>query len=381
MGAATRSRTGTVETANRSRSTPARGCVDSRRLGGRGPGVAPPCELSQQACEDSGRSDNRAGEQVADLGKGQRNRVGPGALRGAAGGRLHGHGGVGFDGVSEEAIVSQGHGVPGAETEWAPAGIDTSVAHSARMYDWWLGGKDNFAADRAMGDAFARAIPTIRTMARENRAFMHRATRYLAGEAGIRQFLDIGTGIPTRPNLHETAQEIAPDARVVYVDNDPIVLVHARALMVSSGAGRTEYIDADLGEPEKILSNPSLTRTLDLSRPVGLMLVAVLMLLENAQDPWGNAAVLMDALPSGSYVAITHPGQDFNPDAMAGIVAAAQQGHMTVVPRVRDEVVRFFGDWELVEPGVVPVMAWRPDGEPPADPNAAYYWAGVARKP
>jgi hypothetical protein len=283
--------------------------------------------------------------------------------------------------VSEEAIVSQGHGVPGAETEWAPAGIDTSVAHSARMYDWWLGGKDNFAADRAMGDAFARAIPTIRTMARENRAFMHRATRYLAGEAGIRQFLDIGTGIPTRPNLHETAQEIAPDARVVYVDNDPIVLVHARALMVSSGAGRTEYIDADLGEPEKILSNPSLTRTLDLSRPVGLMLVAVLMLLENAQDPWGNAAVLMDALPSGSYVAITHPGQDFNPDAMAGIVAAAQQGHMTVVPRVRDEVVRFFGDWELVEPGVVPVMAWRPDGEPPADPNAAYYWAGVARKP
>jgi hypothetical protein len=287
----------------------------------------------------------------------------------------------GFDGVSEEAIVSQGHGVPGAEREWAPPGIDTSVAHSARMYDWWLGGKDNFAADRAMGDAFARAIPTIRTMARENRAFMHRATRYLAGEAGIRQFLDIGTGIPTRPNLHETAQEIAPDARVVYVDNDPIVLVHARALMISSGAGRTEYIDADLGEPEKILRNPSLTQTLDLSRPVGLMLVAVLMLLEDAQDPWGNAAVLMDALPSGSYVAITHPGQDFNPDAMAGIVAAAQQGHMTVVPRVRDEVVRFFGDWELIEPGVVPVMAWRPDGEPPADPNAAYYWAGVARKP
>lgn len=255
-----------------------------------------------------------------------------------------------------------------------------TVAHSARMYDWWLGGKDNFPADRALGELFIGAIPTIRTMAQENRRFMHRVVRYLAGEAGIRQFLDIGTGIPTKPNVHEIAQQIAPDTRVVYVDNDPIVLVHARALMAGE-LGTTEYIQADLGEPDKILHHPDLTGTLDLGRPVGLLMVAILMLLSDQEDPWLQARTLMDALPSGSYVAMTHPGKDFDPEAMAKIVAAAEQGRMTVVPRVRADVQRFFGDWELVEPGLVPVMAWRPDGAPPADPNAAYYWAGVARKP
>lgn len=270
----------------------------------------------------------------------------------------------------------------GVETnqEIAPPGIDISVPHSARMYDWWIGGKDNFAADRALGEAFMQAIPTIRTMAQENRAFLHRSARFLAQEAGIRQFLDIGTGLPTSPNLHEVAQEITPETRVVYVDNDPIVLVHARALMTSVGSGETNYIHADLREPGKILADPTLTSTLDLDQPVGLMLIAILMLLSDEEDPWAQAKELMDALPSGSHVAITHPGQDFDPEAMAGIVAAARQGQMTVVPRVRADVERFFGDWELLEPGVVPVMAWRPD-EPPADPNGAYYWAGVARKP
>jgi hypothetical protein len=268
-----------------------------------------------------------------------------------------------------------------ADREWAPPGIDTSVPHSARMYDWWIGGKDNFAADRAMGSAFAEAIPSIRTMALANRDFMHRVVRYLAGEAGIDQFLDIGTGIPTRPNVHEIAQEMAPQARVVYVDNDPIVLVHARALMVSGDRGRTAYIDADLRTPEKILSDPTLAETLDLDRPVGLLLVAILMLLADQDDPWGRVATLLDALPSGSYVAISHPGQDFNPEAMAAVVAAATGGGMTLVPRVRADVARFFAGWELVEPGCVPVLAWRPTGEQPADPGAAYYWAGVARKP
>ncbi|HEX5541285.1 MAG TPA: SAM-dependent methyltransferase, partial [Micromonospora sp.] len=169
--------------------------------------------------------------------------------------------------------------------------------------------------------------------------------------------------------------------RVVYVDNDPIVLVHARALMVSDERGRTEYIHADLNKPDKILNDPTLLDTLDLNRPVGLMLVAILMLLSDAEDPWDKVRTLMDAVPSGSYLAISHPGQDFNPEAMAGVAAAAGRGGMTLVPRVRDEVARFFGDWEMVEPGVVPVMGWRPDGEPPTDPNAAYYWAGVARKP
>ena len=277
--------------------------------------------------------------------------------------------------------MSLERGVEGTERELAPPGIDTTVAHSARMYDWWLGGKDNFAADRALGDAFAKAIPTIRTMAQENRNFLHRAVRHLVGEAGIRQFLDIGTGIPTSPNLHQTAQEIVPETRVVYLDNDPIVLAHARALMVSGNQGATEYIHADLREPEKILTNPTLIGTLDLSQPVGLMMVALLMLIPDTEDPWARARVLMDAMPSGSYLAVTHPGLDFNPEAMAGIVAAASQGRMTVVPRVRAEVQRFFGDWELIEPGLVPVMAWRPEGMPPADPNAAYYWAGIARKP
>jgi len=269
----------------------------------------------------------------------------------------------------------------GVEGEAAPPGIDTSVAHSARVYDWFLGGSDNFAADRAVGEAVVKAIPTIRTMARENRKFLGRVVRYLAGEAGIRQFLDIGTGIPTSPNVHEIAQEIVPDAHVVYVDNDPIVLVHARALMVSGALGKTAYIDADLREPEKILTDSSLTDTLDLSEPVGLLMLATLMLLGDEDDPWGKVDTLKDALPSGSYLAISHHGQEFNPEAMAGNVAAAEQAGVTLVPRVRAEVERFFGGWELVEPGVVPLVAWRPVDGPPDDPNAAYLWAGVARKP
>ena len=277
--------------------------------------------------------------------------------------------------------MSQDPAVAGAEQEWAPPGIDTSVPHSARMYDWWIGGKDNFAADRAMGQMFIQAIPSIRTMARENRNFLERVVRYLGDEAGIRQFLDIGTGIPTRPNVHEVAQEIAPETRVVYVDNDPIVLVHARALMVSDERGQTAYIDADLRKPEQVLADATLKQTLDLDKPVALLMVAILMLITDDDDPWAKARVLMDALPSGSYVAITHPGPEFNPEAMATVVGAATQGGMILVPRTRDQVARFFEGWELIEPGVVPVMGWRPEGSPPEDPNAAYYWAGVARKP
>ncbi|GAA2999691.1 SAM-dependent methyltransferase [Kitasatospora albolonga] len=269
-------------------------------------------------------------------------------------------------------------GLEGPAIERVDLRID--VPHSARMYDYWLGGKTNFPPDRALGEAFEQAIPSIKVMARENRRFLGRAVRYLAGEAGIRQFLDIGTGIPTEGNTHEVAQATAPDSRVVYVDNDPIVLAHARALMDSSGSGRTAYIHADLMEPEKILADPVLTSTLDLDQPVGLTLVAVLMLVADADDPWAKARVLMDALAPGSYVAITHPGLDFDPAAMASIVKAAARGEMTLVPRTRDQVARFFADWELVEPGVVPVMGWRPEGAEPADPGAAYYWSGIARK-
>ncbi len=264
---------------------------------------------------------------------------------------------------------------------WAPRGIDVSVPHSARIYDWWLGGKDNFAADRAMGEEFIRVIPTMRAMALENRRFVDRAVRYLVREGGIRQFLDIGTGIPTSPNLHEAAQSLAPEARVVYTDNDPIVLAHARALMTSTPAGVTRYVEGDLCEPEKLLLEQTLSDTLDLTKPVGLMLLAILMLLQDSDDPYSHVRYLMDALPSGSYLAITHPGRDFNPEAVAATVEMAVKGNIPYTPRIRSEVESFFDGWEIVEPGIVPVMAWRPDGEPPVDPYAAYYWGGVARKP
>lgn len=272
---------------------------------------------------------------------------------------------------------------PATEDQQQPhsSAIDNGVPHSARIYDYWLGGKDNFAADRAVAEALISAIPTVRSMAAENRRFVHRVARYLVGQAGVRQFLDVGTGIPTSPNLHEVAQEIAPETRVVYVDNDPIVLAHARALMISTEQGRSEYIHADLREPELIVNHRKLREVLDLNRPVALTVIATLMLLEDAEDPWRKIRVLMDALPSGSYVAITHPTGDFNPEAVKTAVDAAVDSGMTLVPRSRDEVARFFAGWELVEPGIVPVAAWQPDDGPPTDPHAAYYWAGIARKP
>ncbi|WP_431682345.1 SAM-dependent methyltransferase [Kitasatospora sp. KL5] len=264
--------------------------------------------------------------------------------------------------------------------DWQPPEIDTSLPHSARVYDYWLGGKDHFPADRALGEVFEQAIPTMRQMAKENRVFLGRAVRHLVREAGIRQFLDIGTGIPTGGNTHEVAQAEAPESRVVYIDNDPIVLAHARALLVGDERGRTAYIHADLRDPAAILSHPALTETLDLTQPVALMLVAVLMLVADEDEPHARVAELLDALPSGSHIVVTHPTADFDPETVAGVVAAADQGKLTLVPRSREQVAAFLGDWELLEPGVVPVMAWRQDGEPPADPEAAWYWAGVARK-
>jgi S-adenosyl methyltransferase len=262
------------------------------------------------------------------------------------------------------------------------ADIDTSVAHSARVYDYWLGGKDNFAADRALGDAMVQAIPTLPAMARANRAFLGRAVRYLVTELGVRQFLDIGPGIPAAGSTHEVAQEIAPESRVLYVDHDPLVLAHARALMTSSTTGQTEFIMADLEQPEKILADPALARTLDLNQPVGLLLVAILMYFHDSDDPQGMVKTLLDGLPSGSYVVITHPTGDFNPEAVQGAVAAATAAGITLVPRSRAGVESFFTGLELVEPGVVPLLAWHPDesiaGE---DPDSVWYYAGVGRKP
>jgi len=261
--------------------------------------------------------------------------------------------------------------------------IDTSVSHPARRYDYWLGGKDNFAADRAAGDAVAAMFPTVRTAIRENRRFLGRAVRFLA-EAGIEQYLDIGTGIPSADNTHEVAQRIAPASRIVYVDNDPIVLAHARALLTSAGAeGATAYIHADLRRPAEILAHPTVAETLDLRRPVALVLVAVVHFLTDDDGPHEIVAELLDALPSGSYLALSHATHDHVPPQ--SLAQARENGIRAaeVWTRGRDECVRFFDGLDLVPPGVVSTAQWRADGEPfprPSVEDVATH-AAVGRKP
>jgi hypothetical protein len=260
----------------------------------------------------------------------------------------------------------------------APA-FDTSVAHSARVYDYWLGGKDNFAADRAAAEQVIEVRPAIRTDVRANRAFLGRAVRYLAGPAGIRQFLDIGTGLPSADNTHEVAQSVARDSRIVYVDNDPIVLAHARALLTSSSEGVTAYLDADLRDPETILAKAGLT--LDLTGPVAIMLVAILHHVPDSDDPYGLVARLRDAVPSGSYLVISHPASDVETEKVTEV---ARRYNASVVTgqtrRSAGEVAAFFGDWEILEPGVTQTPEWRPDPPAPAT-GPVPMWAGVARKP
>jgi hypothetical protein len=262
-----------------------------------------------------------------------------------------------------------------------PSEFNTGVAHPARVYDYWLGGKDNFAADRVLGDAVIAAMPSTRFSARANRAFLGRAVRYLAAEAGIRQFLDIGTGIPTAGNTHEIAQAAAPESRIVYVDNDPIVMAHARALMTSDPAGATAFIQADLREPGRILADPELRATLDLGKPVALMLVAVLHFLTEADHPRDIVAELLAALPSGSYLTISNITADFDPDAAAVAQAAGQRSGVTYVPRSQAEIASFFTGLDLVDPGVVPLLAWRPDDAAPEDPRAVPSYVAMGRKP
>jgi S-adenosyl methyltransferase len=272
--------------------------------------------------------------------------------------------------------------------EQAGTQIDTTIPQSARIYDYWLGGKDNFAPDRAVAEALATQIPTIRTMVRSQRVFLVRAVDYLVREAGIRQFLDIGTGIPSQDNVHEVAQRIAPESRILYVDNDPIVLAHARALMTSTEQGRTAFIMADLRQPQAILDNPTLRETLNLGSPVALFLVGVLHHLHDSEDPRGIVRTLLAALPSGSYFALTQPTGDFDPSAMAGMAVTAEQSGIPYVPRSRAEVEAFLDGLTLVDPGIVPIPAWNPRGldypgaaEVDRDPYSVYGWAAVARKP
>jgi hypothetical protein len=259
------------------------------------------------------------------------------------------------------------------------ATIDTSRAHPARVYDYWLGGKDNFAADREAAELALQAYPQLAQAVRSNRKFLARAVRYLTSEAGIRQFLDIGTGIPAVDNTHQVAQREAPDSRIVYVDNDPIVLLHAAALLKSTPAGVCDYLEADLVDPETILAGA--VRTLDLAQPTALMLLAVLQFIPDEQDPLGLVSRLLAALPAGSYLVLSHPTDDFNPNEPGGSIKVYNERSVQQATlRDREGTMRFFDGLELVEPGVVPTSDWRPDGQLTASmPSGS--WCGVARKP
>ncbi|WP_167499976.1 SAM-dependent methyltransferase [Streptomyces malaysiensis] len=261
--------------------------------------------------------------------------------------------------------------------------------HSARMYDYFLGGKDNYVADREAAAKVLTLWPGVMIAARTNRAWMHRAIRFLAAERGIRQFLDIGTGIPTRPNLHEVAQGIAPESRIVYVDNDPIVLAHAQALLKSHPEGRTAYVHGDITEPEAILASPDLTEVLDLSQPVALSLVSLLHFVPDDWGPYDLVRRLVDALAPGSYLVLSHITPDFDPEATQKTVQVYHSGGIQGKIRTKDEVERFFTDLELVEPGLEVPHRWRTDlaerdshvetGD--VTDAEVSFWAGVAHKP
>ncbi len=257
--------------------------------------------------------------------------------------------------------------------------MNTGIPHPARVYDYFLGGKDNFEADRIAGDAAIKVFPNTAESARAARAFLRRVVHFLAADAGIRQFLDIGTGLPSGENVHEVAQSVAPEARIVYVDNDPIVLRHAQALLTSTPEGVTSYLDADVRDPEKILCQAA-TR-LDFSRPMALLLMGILHNVSDQSDPHGIVRRLVQAMPGGSYLAISHLTADIYPE-LTEFAAALNERDLDEPMVLRDhaEVTSFFDGLEIVEPGVVQLSKWRPQSADEAAAAAAL-WGGVARKP
>lgn len=276
-------------------------------------------------------------------------------------------------------------GQAGGSSQEAPSqvtvpGLDTRHAHSARVYNYWLGGKDNFAADREAAEQAIAANPRIVTDVRANRAFLVRVVRYLAEECGVRQFLDIGTGLPTESNTHQVAQAVAPDARIVYVDNDPIVLLHARALLSSTPPGACDYVEADLRDSAAILRAAS--ATLDFGEPVALMLLIILHLIPDADDPYGIVARLVGAMPSGSYLMLAHPASDIRAASMAEMTKRVNQRMSGPAATMRDRtaITRFFDGLEMLEPGVVQPQQWRPEPGILSPPQVTA-WCGVARKP
>ena len=262
-----------------------------------------------------------------------------------------------------------------------PPGIDASVPHSARIWNYWLGGKDNYPVDREAGDQYRKVFPGIIDVARASRQFLARAVRYLAGEAQIRQFLDVGTGLPTADNTHQVAQQVAPECRIVYVDNDPLVLAHARALLTSTPEGATDYVDADLREPDKILQ--AAAKTLDFRQPIALMLMGIMGHITDDDEARSIVKRLLDGLPSGSYLALYDGTNAFSKafeDAQRGY---DESGAVPYRLRGPEQIARLFDGLELVEPGLVSCSRWRPD---PADlsdglPDEVDAMSGVGRKP
>jgi hypothetical protein len=273
-----------------------------------------------------------------------------------------------------------------ANGELAPPGVDTTRPSIARVYDYMLGGKDNFAVDRHAGEMALKITPDGPEAARASRAFLRRVVRHLVAEAGICQFLDLGSGLPTQGNVHEIAHENDPFARVVYVDNDPMVLAHSRALLAEGNT--TTVVQADLRQPESILNHPEVQKNIDFSEPVGLLLLAILHHINDNEDPGGIAAHLRDAIPSGSYIAISHfhnPG-DKHPDAAQKALAVEKVFNETLGTgrwRTHDEILSYFGDFELLEPGLVPISEWRADAGEDFGQSDTYHTfiGGVARKP
>ncbi|MEV0385941.1 SAM-dependent methyltransferase [Nonomuraea sp. NPDC050643] len=260
----------------------------------------------------------------------------------------------------------------------APHGINPNIPHSARVYDYWLGGKDNFEADRQVAEQVIAAVPGVRESARNNRAFLGRAVRHLT-RLGVRQFLDLGTGIPSQGNTHEVAQAEAPDARVVYVDNDPIVMTHARALLTSTPEGRTAYIEADVRDPQLVLDHPEVRETLDFTRPVALMMVAILMHISDDDDPAGLVKAYAQSLPGGSYLVLSHLTLDLVAEEMAErYLSATRHQALRRTPRSAEQIARYFEGFDLVEPGLVGVSEWH---DAPLFPDSAtWMYAGVGRK-
>lgn len=255
--------------------------------------------------------------------------------------------------------------------------INTTQPHTARIWNYWLGGKDNYEVDQEAGDRIRELHPGIGEYARADRLFLGRAVRHLVANEGIRQFLDVGTGLPTADNTHEVAQGLAPETRVVYVDNDPLVLAHARALLTSTPEGRTDYLDADMRDVDSVLEHAA--KTLDFSKPVALMLLGVVIFVDDDSEAYGIVRRLMDALPAGSHLVLSHTiTSPAMPDVDAAVAFWNEHGTPKLTQRTPDQVARFFDGLELLEPGVVSCNRWRPEGDEPLVDVAMF--GGVARK-